>query len=295
MPPRVSVIIPSYNHSRYIAQAIRSVLDQDVDDLELVIVDDGSTDESVAVIRSVFEQYPDRNTQLIEQENHGAHHAIMRGIEASSSPVLSILNSDDYYLPGRFSAMLPEVEAHECALAFSKLELIDDQSKPLANDSAWVKWYNESLEYINTNPTLGFAFLEANFTVTSGNFVFTRSLYEKLGGFSEHKFVHDWDFLIRSLWHTEPIMIDQELMAYRTHDSNTTELVRSLLEKECDEVIERYRDMCECLGTPANTLAPHPKHWGVYFNRFVSNRKAFWKPNEKTHAIGSLTKHSLSI
>ncbi len=288
MPPRVSVVIPSYNHSPYIAQAIRSALDQDVDDLELVIVDDGSADESVAVIRSVFEQYPDRNTQLIEQENHGAHHAIMRGIEASSSPVLSILNSDDFYLPGRFSAMLPEVETHEFALAFSKLELIDDQSRPLANDSAWAKWYSESLEYINTNPTLGFALLEANFTVTSGNFVFTRSLYKKLGGFSEHKFVHDWDFLIRSLWHTEPVLIDQELMAYRTHDSNTTEQVRPLLEKECDEVIQRYHDMCECLGTPANSLAPHPDHWEHFFNRFVTTRKAFWNTQLKKHPIQSL-------
>jgi glycosyltransferase involved in cell wall biosynthesis len=290
MTARLSVVIPSYNHELYIEQAIRSVLDQSVDGIELVIVDDGSSDQSVEVIRSVLDQYPDKRTQLIVQENRGAHAAIMRGIESSNGPIISILNSDDHYLSGRFESMLKHLEGQEFALAFSLLKLIDDDGKQVGDDHPWTHWYKSALDRIEHNPTLGFSLLEANCAVTSGNFVFTRAIYNELGGFSEHKFAHDWDFLVRSMWYTEPMLIREPLMAYRTHEGNTTERVRPLLEAECDEIIARYAHLCESKGTPLNPTAPHPSNWGEFFDRFVSTRKTFWNEHSKQHPIGQLAR-----
>ncbi len=289
MSARLSVVIPSYNHAGFIEQAIRSVLDQSVDGIELVIVDDGSKDNSVEVIRGVLDQYPDKQSQLMVQENRGAHAAIMRGIEASTAPILSILNSDDYYLPGRFESMLPTIEGKEYALAMSMLKLIDDEGKQVGDDHPWTLWYQGALDRIEHNPTLGFSLLEANCAVTSGNFVFTRALYNELGGFSEHKFAHDWDFLVRSMWFCEPVLIREPLMAYRTHGGNTTERVRPLLEAECDEIIARYVELCQTKGNPMNPVAPHPANWGSFFDRFVSTRKTFWKDSAKQHPIGQLS------
>ena len=77
---KTSVIIPSYNHAAFVAEAIRSVLTQESADLELIVVDDGSTDESIEVIEKTFSEFPAAQTQLHPQSNQGAHKAINTGI-----------------------------------------------------------------------------------------------------------------------------------------------------------------------------------------------------------------------
>jgi glycosyltransferase involved in cell wall biosynthesis len=87
--PLVSVVIPSYNHRHYIGEAIQSVLGSTMQDFEIVVVDDGSVDDSVNVI----EQINDRRIKLIRQSNRGAHAAINTGVAAASAPWIAILNS----------------------------------------------------------------------------------------------------------------------------------------------------------------------------------------------------------
>lgn len=287
---RVGVVIPSYNHERYVADAVHSVLGQSIDAVELVVVDDGSSDNSPAIIREVFAQYPGRKTTLIEQPNAGAHAAIKRGIDQLDAEIIAVLNSDDTYELDRLEHVLPAIADREHALAFTKLKIFDDDSNPLAENHGWTKWYALALSAIESEPTIGFALMVHNFSVTSGNFVFTKSLYNKLGGFGNQQFAHDWDFLIRSIWYTEPVLIDKELMSYRVHDSNTTDRVRSLLKEECGGTIKQYLNMCAQMGPPANTQAPCPTHWQHYFDRFVQTRKAFWDPSHpKPHPIGLIS------
>jgi glycosyltransferase involved in cell wall biosynthesis len=79
MNQKIACIIPSYNHAKYISEAIRSVLRQTLPPERLVIIDDGSRDNSVDVIRS----FNDPRIQLVEQKNQGAHVALNRGLELS--------------------------------------------------------------------------------------------------------------------------------------------------------------------------------------------------------------------
>ena len=103
--PRISVI-PSYNHARFIEEAIDSVLNQTYPDIELIVVDDGSSDDSPAVIREALSKVPASKATLIEQENTGTAGAIARGVSESQGTLLSILNSDDRYAPERFERLL---------------------------------------------------------------------------------------------------------------------------------------------------------------------------------------------
>jgi glycosyltransferase involved in cell wall biosynthesis len=286
---RVGVVIPSYNHERYVGDAVRSVLGQSVDDVELVVIDDGSKDDSASVIRDAFLEFPDRKTTIIEQPNAGAHAAIMRGVEQLDTEVVAILNSDDTYHPDRFERVLPWLAEKEHGIAFTGINLFDAHGDTLPAEHAWPKWYSMALGAAETEPTIGFALMVQNFSVTSGNFVFTRALYNELGGFGNQKFAHDWDFLIRSIWHTEPMMINERLMSYRVHDSNTTDSVRSLLKSECGGTLQRYLEMCKTLGPPANELAPHPDHWPEYFHRFVKSRAAYWDKALSAHPLGQMT------
>src|SRR5260370_8844472 len=109
MNQKIACIILSYNHEKYIAEAIRSVLRQTLPPERLVIIDDGSRDNSVDLIRA----FNDPRIQLVEQKNQGAHVALNRGLELSKDcPFISVLNSDARYHPERFARCASFLELH---------------------------------------------------------------------------------------------------------------------------------------------------------------------------------------
>lgn len=272
----LSVVIPSYNCAEFIAEAIRSVFRQSYRPIELVIVDDGSTDASRSLIRVVCYRPPVDNFILIEQPNRGAHAAIMCGLEAASGEYLSILNCDDFYHPDRFALLIPYLD-DASDLVFSGVHFVDAQGRPRSPSDAWPSWYAQALLATDQCPTVGYALLLHNFSVTSGNFLFTRELYERLGGFSAHRFTHDWDFLIRSVYYSEPVFVREPLIHYRIHGSNTTESVRDLLFEEASDALRRYTALCEN-ARPRNTLAPCAANWPRYFPDFISRSSPFFAP-----------------
>jgi hypothetical protein len=195
----------------------------------------------------------------------------MRGVEAAKGKFLSILNSDDFYFQNRFEILLPFIEKQKDGIVFSKVKIVDESGNRLPKDSDWPIWYDEALKAVDGNPTIGCGLLVQNFSVSSGNFLFSRSLYNKLNGFSAHKFLHDWDFLIRAVYFVEPVFVPEELMGYRVHSSNTTESVRDLLLKESGEALKRYRALCE-KARPHSELAPARVNWPNFFDIFCNTR-----------------------
>jgi len=117
MSPAISVILPVHNRADVLGRAIQSVLDQQLTHFELVIVDDGSTDESVTVARS----FDDERVQLIELgENRGGNVARNTGVRAAKAPLIAFLDSDDTYLPEKLARVVAEFERSP------KLELLVD-------------------------------------------------------------------------------------------------------------------------------------------------------------------------
>src|SRR6185437_3553618 len=105
--PRIAVVTPSYNTGRHIGAAIRSVLDQDYKNVEYLVMDGGSTDETVDVLRS----FGDRLRWVSEKDN-GQADAIDRGFKKTTGEILTWLNSDDTYEPGAFRAVAEYFHAH---------------------------------------------------------------------------------------------------------------------------------------------------------------------------------------
>src|SRR2546427_3382564 len=100
MRPLLSIVTPSYNQAAFLEETIRSVLEQDYEPLEYVVVDDGSTDGSA----EIAQRYADRLT-LVQQENAGQPAAINRGFARTSGELMGYLNSDDTLLPGATATM----------------------------------------------------------------------------------------------------------------------------------------------------------------------------------------------
>jgi glycosyltransferase involved in cell wall biosynthesis len=107
--PKLTVVTPSFNQGRFIERTIRSVLDQGYPNLEYVIVDGGSTDETIDVVR----RYEDRLAWWISEPDAGQTEAINKGIERTTGEIVAYLNSDDYYLPGALRRVADAFERSE--------------------------------------------------------------------------------------------------------------------------------------------------------------------------------------
>jgi len=220
--PKVSVVIPSYNHAQFIGQAVESVLNQSESDLELIVVDDGSIDESLEVLS----RFEDQRLNIISQANQGAHAAINRGLNLATGKYLAILNSDDTYHPLRLEKNVAILEADpEIGFVGSHIEIINT-----AGDSLGVKHgYQDCEPWQLNSPERSFrkdtdlraALLTENFWSTTSNFVFKHEVYQKVGEFRPLRYTHDWDFSLRVANTCRMALLPEPLMSYRVHPSNT--------------------------------------------------------------------------
>ena len=216
----VSVIIPSYNHALYIEQAVESVLCQSHKNLELIVIDDGSKDTSLSYLRTIR----DPRYKLIEQENSGAHNAINRGLSLANGNYLAILNSDDVFYPERLSECIARLK-NGVDLVASWIEIINQKGKVLGIKEGWhnmLPWtVNQNMHSIEGVDDFTLNLMMTNFVSTTSNMVFSRQLYEKIGGMRNLRFVHDWDFLLRAVLNFKCELIERPLLQYRTHQANT--------------------------------------------------------------------------
>jgi len=216
----ISVVIPSYNHEQYIKQAVESVLCQSYQRLELIVVDDGSTDASIDYLRSIN----DPRFKLLEQDNSGAHNAINRGLSIAQGEVLSILNSDDVFHTDRLKECIANLN-DDIDLVASWITLIDKKGKVLGVKRGWhnmLPWRIEPPNHkINEIDEFALNLLMSNFVSTTSNMVFTRKLYEMIGDMRNLRYAHDWDYLLRAVRSFRCRLIEEPLLQYRTHQTNT--------------------------------------------------------------------------
>ena len=103
--PTVSVILPNYNHAKYLPQSLKAILDQSVKPREVIIIDDASTDNSVDIISKFIKQYS--SIQLIlNKKNVGCERSNLKGLEQATGDYVIFAGADDYFLPGFFEQSL---------------------------------------------------------------------------------------------------------------------------------------------------------------------------------------------
>lgn len=181
-PPRVSVIIPAYNQAKFVGQAVRSVLEQTVTDWELIVVDDGSTDQTIEALSA----YSDPRIRIVRQENGGLPEARNTGIGLSRGEYLTFLDADDAFLPHKLELHLKHFARRPgLGLSYASRIEVDSAGRPV-----WLLRAPEkvSLEHL----LLGFPF-------TINDLMVRREWVEKAGPFCDEFRLHseDRDFYLR--------------------------------------------------------------------------------------------------
>ena len=213
MKPLVTVIIPAYNHEDFVAEAIASVLSQSLKDFELLIVDDGSTDSTLDQIRT----FDDSRIRVIVQENRGAAAALNRAMGEAKGRYISILNSDDRYHPERLQVLCEALQnSSGVSLAATGIKVINREG-----ESETASWLERGLDYYKKSGTVFFAVIRDNFICSTSNFFFHRELLKKTGLFLPLRYCHDLDFILQAWVHGEILCLDETLLDYRVHGSNT--------------------------------------------------------------------------
>lgn len=227
----VTIVVPSYNHAFFIIEALDSVRQQTMPHWEMLVIDDGSTDETWAVLMAFKETVKDPRISFIQQPNAGSHATLNRGLNMAKTPYLAILNSDDAYEPKRLERLLDIASsAGKYFFATTGVTLIDRLGDPAPVTHPWLimykgiinKWNGHKLKKIS-NPAVN-TLLDGNFTVSTSNFFMSRSIWLHVGEFRHLKYIPDWDYALRvgAQFPDSFFFIPNEsLLRYRLHGANT--------------------------------------------------------------------------
>ena len=206
--PKVSVVTPSFNQGQFLEETIRSVLLQGYPDLEYLIIDGGSTDDSVEVIS----KYKAWLAYWVSEKDHGQTHAINKGWRLSSGAFLAWLNSDDFLLPGSLAGAVVAMEDERCDLAFADAYIVDEKSR------------KRPAIYPAAQPQLTDMLSTWNCPVPQQGFVMRREILERCGYLDESLyFAMDFEFWVRCLLNDQKFVCRHTpSAAFRVYRTNKT-------------------------------------------------------------------------
>lgn len=250
--PSVSIIMPCYNLAGYISESIESVLCQKFTDWELIIVNDGSTDDSITVINSYVAK--DNRIFCINQPNLGPSAARNNGINASKGKYILPLDADDVIASNYLEEGVSYLEEHpECTLFYCNAEFFG---------SVVGKWV---IEY------KGYKKLLASNSIFS-SCIYRKTDFDRIGGYDVHfRGLEDWEFLIRLLYKNDSVFQSPSTLFFYRKDNNRTSIsdeARARTNALLNAIYEKHKDKYE-------------EYWGSHIRTIIdANNK-----EEKMHEI----------
>ena len=223
--PRISIVTPNYNYGQFLEETIRSVLLQGYPDLEYIIIDGGSTDNSVEIIK----KYEPWLAYWVSEPDRGQSHAINKGFERATGEIMAWINSDDLYSPCAFGAVAKHFAFHpQVGLIWSKHTVI---SKDGVIRTGLIKWTYSWRDV-----------LYAGCIIPQETAFFRSHLWRRCGGLDLNLHLAlDYDLWIRFLMHAPGYCDrDNSFAMMRHHDKRKTDNLEPYLQ-EMTIVREKYR------------------------------------------------------
>jgi glycosyltransferase involved in cell wall biosynthesis len=251
---RVSVVIPCFNHARFLGEAIESALAQTRTDVEVVVIDDGSTDESA----DVASRYPVR---LIRQANHGLARARNAGLRASCGDVLIFLDADDRLHPEAAARACTALDRSPAAMmAFGRCRLIDQNGAPLAT---------------NLPPVTGHFYeelLRRNYIWTPAMAAYRRPVFDAVGLFDPRSNpAADYDMYLRVAKRFGVVAHDAVVADYRQHAASMSRDPVLMLDSTL-AVLRRHRRSARRTAAERRAWQSGMRHWREWYGEHLVER-----------------------
>ena len=230
--PLVSMVIPCYNHAAYVQQSIASIIAQDYANIELIIIDDGSSDESVLRIKEMAEQCRSRfvRFEFRARANKGLSVTLNEALRWINGTYFATLASDDILMPSKTSKLVECLRGEiGIAGAFGSAEVIDSQGAVIG----FSKSNNRTCDFKDV-------FLHAVIISAPTQLLDVNAL-KSVGGFIEGMYIEDWSLWLKLTGAGYKLKcIEDTLVRYRQHDSNISKNVIKMLECRL-LILEKYR------------------------------------------------------
>lgn len=204
--PRIGIVTPSYNQGSFIRETIESVLQQRYPNLEYWVIDGGSTDGTIDILRSYGQQI-----NWISEEDRGQAHAINKGLQKISADIVTFINSDDLYLPDTFFLVSRYFLEHPSVQwVTGDYAIIDGSGRMM---QPYIVSYKRMLRKHPTFQRLAVA----NYIIQSSTF-WRKELADEVGLFEESlRYCFDYDFWIRAIKKHPLHVINDQLSLFRIH------------------------------------------------------------------------------
>ena len=229
MPLKISIITPSFNQGQFIEQTIQSVLSQNYPHLEYIVMDGGSTDNTLAILKKY-----EGKLKWFSGKDKGQSDAINKGLKMATGDVVTWLNSDDYYLPHTLKKVVEEFEKNkEIQWITGEYIIVDEKGEQI---QSFVSWYKKLLRKHPTFNMLSFA----NFIIQPSTF-WKREIMQSVGYLKkEYHYCMDYDLWLRIMKKYKPTIISSPLSAFRIHGESKGKLQYGKQFKEEVEVVKLY-------------------------------------------------------
>jgi GT2 family glycosyltransferase len=205
--PTVSIVVPTYNRAGYVETAVDSLLEQDYDALEVIALDDGSSDETPAVLARIAERADPLRFRWSRHDNVGQAATINRGFAQARGDLLGYLSSDDYLLPGAIARLVAEAEAEPDAdVVYPWFYVVDDADRVIDTIACLEHGLRDALRWALCMPGVGA--------------LMRRRCYERIGGWDErYRYCPDFEWWIRAR-DARFVAVGEPLGAWRAHEGS---------------------------------------------------------------------------
>jgi len=231
-PPRVSVVIPCYNREDTVAEAVRSVLDQDFADIEVIVVDDHSTDGTLEILRGI----DDPRLHLTQNTGpRGPSGARNHGIAMAHAPWIAFQDSDDVWLPGKLSRQMETVATGDWVAVYCGMLVKEDAGPQTPVQARHPRAGITSLEG-DILPSLAFE----NF-ISTQMLVVRRDILERVGHFdADQPVLVDWELMLRVAQEGPVAFVDDDLVIQRMSPNSVTNSSRRRLESQA-RILDKHQ------------------------------------------------------
>ena len=218
--PLVSVLVPAFNHERFVGRCLDSVLEDPWPAKELVVIDDGSTDGTAACIAAwVAHHERDIPVRFVRRPNKGVAATLNELAALARGEFLRLGASDDYLLPGGLEAQVRYLQAHPHKQAVVGDSIVVDQHGRRLYDSGMCDLHRADKRLYRTDAGIRRAVI-GQWAVGGAVAMLRRGALERLGGWTEGLRIDDWDFFLRLAASDALGFVDVRVCAYRVHEAN---------------------------------------------------------------------------